>query len=231
MHFPRFDIQEEDNPLYMAYRRSVWENDAMECAPVRVGRNMLIVPGYNREVDRGGLMTLFTDSRPAFGDGRHPTTVLCLTLLEEFIESLEPRQREGISMLDIGTGTGILAIAASLLGITDILGLDLDPDSIINASELAVLNNAGPVEFRLMDAMHLPLTRPYGLITANLLPGLLRTVIPLTAKLALPGAPVIVSGIGDESIDGMEELMRHSGFTQIRRVTSGWWHAYLLRSC
>ncbi|HPS58803.1 MAG TPA: 50S ribosomal protein L11 methyltransferase [Spirochaetota bacterium] len=222
-------MPDDDDPMYKAYRSSVWENDAMDRVPIHVGRNILIVPEYGHCRDSRGHLTLYMDSRFAFGDGRHPTTMLCLTLLEEFLVELAPAEKKRITMLDIGTGTGILAILASRMGLDNILALDIDPDSITNAAELARLNEAPSIEFRLMDAALLPPVPAYGLITANLLPPILRTVIPLSARLSLPGAPVIVSGIGDASIDEMEELMINSGFTEMKHVSSGWWHAYLLR--
>lgn len=222
-------MPEEDDPVYMAYRKFIWENDATDRVPIRVGRNILIVPEYSRNREQGGHMALYMDSRFAFGDGRHPTTVLCLTLLEEYLLSLSMPEKKGLAMLDLGTGTGILSILASRMGLDNILALDIDPDSITNAGELAMLNEAPSIGFRLMDAELLPPVPAYGLITANLLPPVLRKVIPLSAKLSMPGAPVIVSGIGDASMEEMEELMRASGFSEMRRITSGWWHAYMLR--
>ena len=131
-------------------------------------------------------------------------------------------------MLDLGTGTGILAILAARMGVDNILAIDIDPDSVDSAAKLAVRNDCPSIEFRLMDAALLPPVAGYGLVTANLLPPILRSVIPLAARLSLPGAPVIVSGIGDASREEMEELMRDSGFTVTAHLSSGWWHAYLL---
>ena len=132
-------------------------------------------------------------------------------------------------MLDIGTGTGVLSIPASLMGLDSVLALDIDPDAIENAGELAVLDGTTSIEFKVMDAAFLPCDVQYGLITANLLPPILRSVIPVAVKLTRSGAPVIISGIGDTSHNEMETLMRDSGFSKIRCITSGWWHAYLLR--
>ena len=224
-------MPEEDDPMYVAYCSSIRENDAMNSVPIHAGRNILIVPGYRRDREHSGRITLYVDSHCAFGDGRHPTTVLCMTLLEEYLLSLTQPEKNRLAMLDLGTGTGILSILAARMGLDNILALDIDPDSITNAGELARLNDTPSIEFRLMDAALLPPVTAYGLITANLLPPILRTVIPLCARLSLPGAPVIVSGIGDASTDEMEELMRDSGFNEMRRITSGWWHAYLLRHC
>ena len=228
MKFPRFDIPGDDDPLLKAYRISVWENDALDRVPVHAGRNILILPENSPQVENGGRLVMYMDSRHAFGDGRHPTTILCLALLEEYLEGLTPSEKKELPMLDLGTGTGILAILAARMGVDNILAIDIDPDSVDSAAELAVRNDCPSIEFRLMDAALLPPVAGYGLVTANLLPPILRSVIPLAARLSLPGAPVIVSGIGDASREEMEELMRDSGFTVTAHLSSGWWHAYLL---
>lgn len=218
----------DDDPVYFAFGSNARESDALECAPIYAGRNILIMPNGAAAPESSGRMVICMDSDLAFGDGRHPTTVLCMTLIEEYLDGLSLPEKKNISMLDIGTGTGILAILASRMGTGNILALDIDPDSISNASELAVQNGCTSIEFRLMDAAFLTPLSPYGLVTANLLPPILRTVIPLAAKLSSPGAPVIVSGIGDTSSCEMEELMYSSGFKIVKHITSGWWHAYML---
>lgn len=221
-------MPEDDDPMFMAYRRSVWESDASERVPIHAGNNILILPSGSTLAVSGGEIVVYIDSRFAFGDGRHPTTVLCLALLEEYLAGLPESKKKRLVMLDIGTGTGILSILAARMGLDDILAIDIEPDSIDNAAELASLNGADLIKFRLMDAAFLPPDDRYGLITANLLPDVLRKVLPLAYKLALPGAAVIVSGIGDASRDEMEELMKDSGFSMTKRISSGWWHAYIL---
>ena len=229
MKLPDFEIHYDDDPLLRAYRRSVWEHDALDQKPIPVGNNVLILPWDSRCGDDGGRIVLRLDSRYAFGDGRHPTTILCLGLLEEFLNCLSSSERKQCVMLDMGTGSGVLSILASKMGVENILAVDIDPDSIESAREQAGRNGCDTIGFRVMDAALLPPVPAYGLITANLLPPVLRSVIPLAAQLILPGAPVIVSGIGDASRDEMEALMRDAGFTEIHRSTSGWWHGYLLR--
>jgi len=225
----RFEMPDDNDPMYRAYRKYVWENDALGQEPIPAGKKILILPWDRPRVDNDESIILYVDSRYAFGDGRHPTTTLCLALLEEYLAGLTPSEKKGLNMLDMGTGTGILAILASRMGLDNILALDIDPESIMSAREQAAWNECHSIDFRVMDAALLPVTASYGLITANLLPPVLRSIIPLAARLACPGAPVIVSGIGDASRDEMEALMRDSGFTGITRLTSGWWHAYLLR--
>ncbi len=197
--------------------------------PVSAGRNITILPAGNRLDMSDDRITLYLDSSNAFGDGSHPTTILCLALIEEYLESLTSSERGEISMLDIGTGTGVLAILGSVMGAGRITALDLDPFAISSAVELADINRVSNIDFHVMDAALLPPMGEFGVITANLLPPILRTVIPLSAKLAHQGAPVIVSGIGDASRGEMEAVMAESGFAVIKHINSGWWHAYLLK--
>ena len=224
-----FNIYNDDEPMFRAYREFVWENDALDREPIFTGKNILLLPPDRTYENDTGRTIIRLDSRHAFGDGRHPTTILCLNLLEEYLEGLNTDERKKLAMLDMGTGTGVLSILASLMGTGRILALDIDPDAVTNAREMAELNGCSSIDFCAMDAAGLPPVPAYGLITANLLPPVLRFIIPLAARLVLPGAPVIFSGIGDASRDEMERLMADSGFGEIRRVTSGWWHAFLAR--
>lgn len=224
-----FQMPGEDDFFYRAYAESIREEKSSCLEPVHAGRQIRIFTADSTRQQSDGHINLYLDSSRAFGDGSHPTTVLCLALIEEYLESIASSERKKISMLDIGTGTGVLAILAARMGVHDILALDLDPDAIENAKSLAHINGTTAIDFRVMDAALLPPLGAYGLIAANLLPPILRSVIPLSARLIQPGSPVIVSGIGDTSSEEMEELMKESGFTDIRSLTSGWWHAYLLR--
>jgi len=225
-----FQMPGEDNFFYRTYSESIREEKSSCLEHVHAGSKIRIFPADSPQQQSGGHINLYLDSSHAFGDGSHPTTILCLTLIEEFLESLPSLQRDGIAMLDIGTGTGVLAILAASMGLNNILALDLDPAAVESAKSLAALNGTHSIDFRVMDAAHLPPLGTYGLIVANLLPPILRSVIPLAAKLIQPGAPVIVSGVGDTSHEEMETLMAASGFTEIRRISSGWWHAYILRN-
>lgn len=225
-----FQMPDAEHPFYRTYSESIRKEKTSGHEPVNAGKRLRIFSVDSPQQDHNGHIDLYLDSSRAFGDGSHPTTILCLSLIEEFIDSLSVSERKNVAMLDIGTGTGVLAMLAAKMGVNDILALDLDPEAVESAMQLAALNGTSAIDFRVMDAALLPPLGTYGLIAANLLPPILRSVIPLAAKLIQPGAPVIVSGIGDTSRENMESLMAASGFTEIRRVSSGWWHAYMLRN-
>jgi ribosomal protein L11 methyltransferase len=223
-------MPDAEHPFYRTYSESIREEKSSCIEPVHVGRRIRIFPADSPRQQRSGHIDLYLDSSHAFGDGSHPTTILCLSLIKEYLDSLSVSERKNVAMLDIGTGTGVLAMLAAKMEVNDILALDLDPEAVESAKQLAALNGTSAIDFRVMDAALLPPLGTYGLIAANLLPPILHSVIPLAAKLIYPGAPVVVSGIGDSSREEMEILMKESGFTEIRSLTSGWWHAYILRN-
>ena len=111
----RFEMPDDNDPMYRAYRKYVWENDALGQEPIPAGKKILILPWDRPRVDNDESIILYVDSRYAFGDGRHPTTTLCLALLEEYLAGLTPSEKKGLNMLDMGTGTGILSMENAYL--------------------------------------------------------------------------------------------------------------------
>jgi ribosomal protein L11 methyltransferase len=137
-----------------------------------------------------------------FGTGHHASTRLCLDHLQAFPVS-------GLTVLDVGTGSGVLAIAAARLGAADVTAIDVDVDALSNARENVDLNGVGDRvvlrEVTLADASSLG--RSFDLILANLTGGHLMREAPHFAPLAAPGARLIASGFQtDESQDVIRAL-------------------------
>ena len=101
---------------------------------IEIGEKLVIVPIWEEYDNKNNRTVLNIDPGAAFGTGTHATTSLCLTLLEKHINS-------GVKMLDIGTGSGILAIASTLLGADSAIGVDIDAQSVKTAKENAEINN------------------------------------------------------------------------------------------
>lgn len=181
-----------------------WARRSQEgLAPITVGR-LTILPAPPGLPDLPGLPALpglVIVPSTGFGTGHHPTTRLCLEALQEL-------DLTGRSLLDVGTGSGILAIAGRLLGARLAIGIDNDADAVRSAMDnLAINTGVSGVEFRVND-----LSAPAGLpasdvVTANLTGTLLRRAAPLLLGAVQPGGFLIVSGLLASEHDDVAEAL------------------------
>ncbi len=154
-------------------------------SPIAVSRRLWIVPTWH-EAPGGDVLALRLDPGLAFGTGSHPTTRLCLQWLDAHIAG-------GETLLDYGCGSGILAIAAKLLGAAEVWGVDIDPHAV-DAARANALQNRMEADFYAPDAA--PAT-PAQVVVANILTNPLKTLAPLLARLTQPGGSLVLSGILD----------------------------------
>jgi ribosomal protein L11 methyltransferase len=153
--------------------------------PRRLGRRFLVVPPGSAAPSRNRRELLRLDATLCFGDGVHPTTVLCVEALERLYLRGAPRR-----VLDVGTGTGILAIAAARLGARKAVAIDIDPLALHAARHHLALNGVGG---RVSLGSRLP-GGIFDLVVANLyLEPLLELAAALAARVA-PGGALLVSG-------------------------------------
>jgi ribosomal protein L11 methyltransferase len=152
---------------------------------VRAGR-LIVAPPWDAHTDGDGILIVIEPSM-GFGTGHHATTRLCLELLQE----LDVRGRR---VIDVGTGSGVLAIAASKLGAATVVALDHDPDALQNARDNAGAND-GSIDIRDADLATLRLA-PADIVLANLTGAVLQRFAPTLRALVAPGGRMIVSGIG-----------------------------------
>ena len=152
-------------------------------APIAVTARLWIVPTWCEPVDRTAL-NLRLDPGLAFGTGSHPTTRLCLRWLDSHLVS-------GASVIDYGCGSGVLAIAAKLLGASAVTGVDIDPQAVIASRDNAARNGV-TATFSEPDAFA---TAPADVVVANILSNPLRVLAPLICGLARNGGAVVLSGI------------------------------------
>lgn len=201
-------------------------------APQRVGRRLLIVPPWEVPAAKEGRTTIVIEPGRAFGTGTHGSTQGCLVLLEGLLDRQPigyprgaPTRRRGSHgcALDIGTGTGILAIAAAALGVTRVTALDTDPDAVAAARANAARNGlAERIECVPSDPGGLRgITAP--LILANLLAGSHRALAPEYRRLLDPGGHLILGGIlSEEGASTTEALARHGFHLRDRTDLDGW---------
>jgi ribosomal protein L11 methyltransferase len=156
----------------------------------------------------------------AFGTGHHATTRLCLAALQQL-------ELQGKTVLDVGTGSGVLAIAAARLGAASALGIDVDPDAIQLARENVTLNPAAAnVAFAIADLADAALT-PADVILANLTGALLVRSAPLLTAALVPSGVLIVSGLLTSERDDVRGAF--SGMTIVSEQSEDEWSALVVK--
>ena len=172
--------------------------------PLRVGRRLLIVPSWEQVQPRPDDIVLHLDPGMAFGTGGHETTRLCLELLEQIMDTMPTLLTPAV--LDLGTGSGILAMAAVQLGAGRVCAVDIDADAVEVAREnLAINGLLGQVECSTTPLESL--SGSFDVILANILAEELVRLAPFLAERLAPGGSLVLSGILAEK----EGLVR-SGF-------------------
>ncbi len=151
--------------------------------PIRISDRLWIVPSWHVAPDPQAI-NLELDPGLAFGTGSHPTTRLCL-------EWLEANVAPGVSVLDYGCGSGILAIAAKKLGAGDTVGVDIDPAALTAAADNAARNR---VELHLAHS-GAPIQQTFDRVVANILTNPLMLLAPLLSSLRKPGGRLALSGV------------------------------------
>jgi ribosomal protein L11 methyltransferase len=193
--------------------------------PVRVGR-LLVTPSWIRRPAEAGRTVITVDPGMAFGTGLHASTRLCLRAL---LRRLRPRQGRAPSrVIDVGTGSGILAIAACRLGAARVWAVDNDPVAVAVARANVRQNGvAGRVRVRQGTG----LTRVPGradLIVANLIAEAVIGLLPRVRRHLTPGGVFIGSGIVAPRLPGVLRAARAAGLTRIAVLTEGEWRAVVL---
>lgn len=188
--------------------------------PLDIGTLFTILPPW--EVPQGNRINLIIDPGMAFGTGHHETTRSCLILMEKY-QGLTVKER----FLDLGTGTGLLAIAASKLGYKQVVAIDTDPLATEAARSNIALNKATNVEIRegSMDTA----TEKYDCITANIISGVLIMLAPSIARHLAYSGIVILSGILAEQADEVTTGMRNSGFVLVETYRDDKWISLVMR--
>jgi ribosomal protein L11 methyltransferase len=198
-----------------------------ELVPVRAGR--FIVHGHH---DRARVppnkLGIEIEAALAFGTGHHGTTRGCLLLLDEVLKAYHPRR-----VLDLGTGTGVLAIAAAKAQHRLVLASDIDPLSVRVARDNARLNGVGDlVQAIQASGFSAPLfaTRgPFDLVLANILANPLRQMATPMARHLAPSALVILSGLLPHQAQGVVAAYRARGLVLVRHLQIEGWSSLLMQ--
>ncbi len=191
--------------------------------PFRIGSHLVVKPTWEAYDMQPGDTLIELDPGMAFGTGTHETTNMCMELLEKHL-------RPGMRVMDVGTGSGILAIAAAKLGAEDVLAIDIDPDAVKVAKENVSLNQAeGQVRVVLGDLVNGE-TMACDLAVANIVADAICMLAgPLTRHLE-KGRVLICSGIIKEREDDVLAAAKEAGYTVVDRLTKGEWVALCLQN-
>lgn len=174
--------------------------------PVKISNRFTIVPTWeNYEPVESDKLMIELDPGMAFGTGTHPTTVMSLQALEKHVQ-------QGMYVTDVGTGSGVLAIGASMLGANHVHALDLDPIAVRSAKENIALNKIGGtidvVEGDLLDTVK----EPADIVVANILAEIIMTFTDDAYTVVKPGGLFITSGIIETKKEDVKQSLTNAGF-------------------
>jgi ribosomal protein L11 methyltransferase len=195
---------------------------------LKVTPRLVILPPWEeyRPAPEEMVVTIYPGM--AFGTGRHPTTLLCLEALERVWEELSPpRTPGGWQVLDVGTGTGILALAAARMG-AKVLAIDIDPEAVAAALENVRLNALEDTIWVESTPLH-ALRQQFALILANLTAADLAHWAEALAGRVLSGGALIISGFLTQDLPGVAARFFRYGLSEAGRLTREEWSALILR--
>ena len=194
------------------------ENWKQYYKPFRIGRHMVIKPTWEPWDAQPGDLIIEIDPGMAFGTGTHETTAMCVSLIEKYYQ--------GGTLLDVGTGSGILAIAAARLGAKVIVAVDIDPDAVRVAKENVAHNGLeNAIDVRKGDLLQ-GLSQQFDFAAANILaPAICMLAAPLRKHLR-PGARFICSGIIAEAEGDVNAALLNAGYIIDEVRHQGDWVAF-----
>ena len=198
---------------------SEWKDNWKEFfKPKKVGKRIVVKPTwYDYEKEEGDLV-IEIDPGMAFGTGTHETTSLCLRLMEDYMQ-------DGDRVLDVGCGSGILAIAGALLGSPEVLGVEIDPVAVEIAQENLELNGVTHVARAQYGDLTKGIDFKAEIVVANLMADLVMMLSADVAKHILPGGKYISSGILVEKRDQVAAVIRECGLNIVEIREDGMWCA------
>lgn len=205
---PRFRTLKEDDWA------NVWKKSYQ---PLRVGEHIVIVPSWCRFEPRPGDLIVELDPGMAFGTGLHPTTRMCLVALEKYV-------RPGLRVLDVGTGSGILSIAAARLGASSVLAVEKDPLAARVARENVNLNGVGDVvtvETGSLDKV----SGSFDLLLVNILAEVIISLVGAGLLGFLRSGHFVASGIVEEQEQAVREALDAHGAYVVERLQEKDWVA------
>ncbi len=186
--------------------------------PIKIGNRLVVVPMWEKYDASENEVIVKMDPGMAFGTGTHETTRLCATLLERYIS-------ESSLMLDVGCGSGILAICASKLGADKCYAYDIDPVAVKVARENVKDNDVTNIECGVSDLLAGVKDGRYDVITANIVADIIIRLLPDIGKFMHGNTVLILSGIIDERCADVYDSISKNGFEIVEEIHENGWCA------
>lgn len=198
-----------------------WENNwkqFFKCT--EIGDRLCICPSWEEYDNLNGRVVLNIDPGAAFGTGTHATTSMCLEALEKLVTP-------DMTVLDIGSGSGILSIAAILLGAKDVIGVDIDPVAVKVAKENAALNNVEDKAKYILGNLDEEITDTYDIVVANIVADAIIALSDSAKKRMNKNGWFLCSGIIDIRADEVEAALISRGYKIVQKMVNNNWVAFL----
>jgi ribosomal protein L11 methyltransferase len=190
---------------------------------LHVGARTVIKPSWLEYSPREQEIVIELDPGMAFGTGLHPTTRLCLAMLEKYVTP-------GCAMLDVGTGSGILAIGAAKLGARLVDARDIDPIAVETAQKnVAASNLANRIRVMRGSVSVEPDPRCFDIVSANIFADTIAELAPALIQHLAPGGVLIASGILVERAHWVENAMRERGMALVDKMQEEDWLALVYK--
>ena len=189
--------------------------------PMPVGERLLINPSWYTDTDPKGRLMMNIDPGLAFGTGKHETTQLCM-------EALERHVKGGEKVLDVGCGSGILGIAAVMLGADSAFGVDIDEVAVRTANENAAVNHVEDIFTAIAGDLVDKVDGKYDIVVANIVADAIIALSASVKEFMTDDAVYITSGIIDTRADDVKKAIRDS-FDIVEETTIRGWYCFVLR--
>jgi ribosomal protein L11 methyltransferase len=197
--------------------------------PIRIGKQFLIIPTRENPILEPGIIPIWIDPGKVFGSGTHPSTRLCIKALERHLSA-------GTSVVDLGTGTGILSIAAAKLGAGPVLGVDIDPTAVMAArTNIAANGLENYVQVGLGSLTEI-LEGNYGPFRSSILVANISVKVILDffddglVKLVIPGGLLILSGFLRSQTPSIRARLNWYGLELLAQEKMGDWVCLIIRN-
>ncbi len=193
--------------------------------PIKIGSKLVIVPAWEKYEAGEGELIVRMDPGMAFGTGTHETTRLVIRMLEKYT-------KPGCRMLDVGTGSGILAICASRLGAAECRAYDIDPMAVRVANENIKDSGLSNITCEVSDLLRqADRSRPYDLICANIVADIIIRMTPDVAPFMHKDTVLLASGIISERADDVIGCFEANGYRIVEKlVDNGWCGLAVMRA-